>query len=200
MADIVAMCLGEIRDQRPFLDTEHGPIHAFKDKHKTLPAAFDDEYFRHMQWAHLASGGAGGGMRWPNRKPHTLTPGMRVAQHGLAKFLPLIDWNRFDRRCWNERVSASVAGVDAFGCGDDEQALLWMLRTDVRKDGTLDPKAAPVRVELTCPGRPGAYEVTHFETRDGQVLRQERVECQGEQLTIPAELRTDLAFAVRRLS
>ncbi|TIL77742.1 MAG: hypothetical protein E5Y81_12695, partial [Mesorhizobium sp.] len=35
------------------------------------------EYFRHLQWAHLAAGGAGGGMRWPNRSPHVLTPGMR---------------------------------------------------------------------------------------------------------------------------
>ncbi len=200
MADVVAMCLGEIRDQRPFLDTEHGPIHAFKDKHKTLPAAFDDEYFRHMQWAHLASGAAGGGMRWPNRKPHTLTPGMRVAQAGLARFLPLIEWNRFDRRCWNDRVSVSAPATEAFGCGDDGQALLWMLRTDVRGDGTLDPEAAPMQVELRCPGRPGAYQVTRVETREGRVVGEERVECGGDQLTITAELRTDLAFAVKHLA
>ena len=64
---IVRRSLAEIRDGRPFLDTEHGPIHSFKDKHITLPEPFDDEYFRHMQWAHFASGAAGGGMRWPNR-------------------------------------------------------------------------------------------------------------------------------------
>jgi mannan endo-1,4-beta-mannosidase len=48
---IVREALAEIRDGRPFLDTEHGPIHTFKDKRRTLPEAFDDEYFRHMQWA-----------------------------------------------------------------------------------------------------------------------------------------------------
>jgi mannan endo-1,4-beta-mannosidase len=117
---------------------------------------------------------------------------------GLSKFLPLIDWNRFDRRCWNERVSVSVPSVEAFGCGDEGQALLWMQRTDVRADGTLDPDAAPVPVELRCPWRAGTYEVTHYETRDGRIVRQEQVECAGEELTISAELRTDLAFAVRR--
>ncbi|HEX8391381.1 MAG TPA: hypothetical protein VF665_03400, partial [Longimicrobium sp.] len=72
---LVRQALGEIGDMRPYLDTEHGPIHGFKDKRITLPEPFDDEYFRHMQWAHLASGGAGGGMRWPNRRVHVLTPG-----------------------------------------------------------------------------------------------------------------------------
>jgi hypothetical protein len=40
--------------------------------------------------------------------------------------------------------------------------------------------------------------VTHYETRDGRIVRQEQVDCAGEELTISAELRTDLAFAVRR--
>ena len=78
-AELVGEALAEITDGRPFFDTEHGPIHTFKDTASTLPEAFDDEYFRHIQWTHLASGGAGGGMRWPNRNPHTLTPGMRRA-------------------------------------------------------------------------------------------------------------------------
>ena len=82
MGRVVRECLAEIHDDRPFFDSEHGPIHAFKDRKTTLDSAFDDEYFRHMQWAHLASGGAGGGMRWPNRHPHALTPGMRRAPGG----------------------------------------------------------------------------------------------------------------------
>jgi mannan endo-1,4-beta-mannosidase len=49
MGRIVRDAIAEIRDARPFLDTEHGPIHTFKDKKKTLPEVFDDEYFRHLQ-------------------------------------------------------------------------------------------------------------------------------------------------------
>jgi hypothetical protein len=66
---LIREALSEIRDGRPLFDSEHGPIHTYKDHGMTLPEAFDDEYFRHMQWAHFASGGAGGGMRWPNRLP-----------------------------------------------------------------------------------------------------------------------------------
>src|SRR6185312_9536778 len=47
---LVREALAEIADARPFFDSEHGPIHTFKDHRRTLPAAFDDEYFRHMQW------------------------------------------------------------------------------------------------------------------------------------------------------
>ena len=70
---IMRETLAQVPPERPFFDSESGPIHTFKDKHQTLPEPFDDEYFRHMQWAHFASGGAGGGMRWPNRRctPHS---------------------------------------------------------------------------------------------------------------------------------
>ncbi|RZM10744.1 MAG: hypothetical protein EOP67_68020, partial [Sphingomonas sp.] len=84
---LMRAALAETDDARPVFDSEHGPIHSFKDRKRTLPEPFDDEYFRHIQWAHLASGGAGGGMRWPNRHPHILTPGMRAAQRTLADVL-----------------------------------------------------------------------------------------------------------------
>ena len=81
--------MAETPPDRPFFDSEHGPIHSFKDHHRTLPEAFDDEYFRHIQWAHLAAGGAGGGMRWPNRHPHRLTRGMNEAQAAIGAVPPL---------------------------------------------------------------------------------------------------------------
>ena len=100
MAGWVRHALGEIRDGRPFTDSETGPIHTYKDLGITLPDVFDLCYFRHMAWAHLASGGEGG-MRWPNRHPHILTPGMRQAAGVMADFATLIDWRRLRRR---ERV------------------------------------------------------------------------------------------------
>jgi mannan endo-1,4-beta-mannosidase len=169
---IVREAIAEITDGRPFLDTEHGPIHTFKDKRKTLPEPFDDEYFRHMQWAHLASGGAGGGMRWPNRKPHVLTAGMRRAQRALADFLPLVDWTRFRRVNLNEAVKVSTRGVAAFACGDDRQAIVWLMRTALhRADGMLRRDATPIRPRLQVPGlAAGRYRVTAWDTRAGTTL------------------------------
>ncbi len=200
MGQIVQECISETADNRPFLDTEHGPIHAFKDVKRTLPEPFDDEYFRHMQWAHLASGGAGGGMRWPNRKPHSLTNGMREAQAALSRFLPLIDWNRFERRCWNGRIELSTRAAVAFGCGDERQAVLWVLRRKTRADGMLDAAAPPLALELRCPASAGQeYSVTSFDTQSGHVLGVERIAGEGDRLTIRTELGTDRAFAVSAL-
>ena len=141
VAKLVREALAEIEDGRPFFDTEHGPIHTFKDMRITLPEAFDDEYFRHMQWAHLAAGGAGGGMRWPNRHPHALTPGMRAAQGALARFLTLIDWQRFDRRA--VEVGCDDDGVVAIACASADQAVLFLLRRQVGADGRVEAAVRP---------------------------------------------------------
>ena len=138
---LVREALAEITDGRPFFDSEHGPIHTFKDHDTTLPEAFDDEYFRHIQWAHLASGGAGGGMRRPNRDPHQLTAGMRRAQRALAGFLPLIDWTTFRRRPLHGAATVDPAAVHLFACGDQSQAVLYLLRSDsIGPDGMLSGK------------------------------------------------------------
>lgn len=200
---LVRKALGEICDQRPFFDSEHGPIHSFKDLHVTLPEPFDDEYFRHMQWAHLASGAAGGGMRWPNRHPHTLTAGMRVAQRGLANFLPLIEWARFQRHNWNDEIVLSNPNLAGFACGDENQAVVWLLRTDsVQPDGTLNPAAEPVTTSLQLPSLgAGSYRVIAWDTFNGRACAEFRVEQQnGDGLCIePPPIRTDLAFAIQRI-
>ncbi len=193
--------MAEIADGRPFLDSEHGPIHRFKDKHRTLPAAFDDEYFRHVQWAHLASGGAGGGMRWPNRKPHVLTPGMHAEQAALSRFLPLVDWTRFRRRCLNDEVQATGGALAAFACGDESQAVVWLLRTDaIGGDGRLRTDAEPVRAEVRVPGlAAGRYLVTAFDTARGAVLAARECDGGGGGLTLaPPPFAADVAIAVRR--
>jgi len=193
--------LAEIRDGRPFFDSESGPIHTFKDHHITLPEPFDDEYFRHMQWAHFAAGGAGGGMRWPNRHPHVLTDGMHRAQRGLARFLPLIDWRTFRRRNLNEEVRASGADAAVFACGDDAQAVVWLLRKDtIGPDGRLDRRARPAVMEAAIPGlAPGRYRVTTWDTLNGAALREfEVAHPGGATLCIEAgPVRTDVAIAVR---
>jgi hypothetical protein len=197
MGRIVRGCIAEITDGRPFLDTEHGPIHSFKDKKRTLPEAFDDEYFRHMSWAHLASGGVGGGMRWPNRHPHVLTPGMRRAQQSMAGFLPLIDWARFRRA----PIEARAPGFHTFACGDGEQAVVYLLRRGRRlADGRIDQQVETT-AQVVIPMRPGRYAVSGWSTTAGKrVLCGEPRSEQGRLSFEAAAVAGDRAFAVRRIA
>ena len=184
---------------RPVFDSEHGPIHSFKDKKRTLPVAFDDEYFRHIQWAHLASGGVGGGMRWPNRHPHSLTSGMRKAQHALARFLPLVDWTRFSRRNLSEDLRSDDPGLALVGCGDKRQAVVWAVRTDsLSPDGTLKPYEAAPRATLSIPHlEDGNYTVITYDTLEGEISARSKAECSGGVLHVPVgPVQRDLTVAV----
>ena len=203
MGRIVRACLTETPPERPFLDTEHGPIHTFKDHKKTLPKTFDDELFRHMQWAHLASGGAGGGMRWPNRRPHVLTPGMRRAQGALAAFLPLVDWPRLRRRNLNAELRVEGCGdaLAAFACGDERQAVVYLLRRD-RLDATGRVRAHDaVQPRLTVPGlAPGRLRITPFDPGAGVAGTALEVEVTDGVLAFKTPpVFGELALAVARL-
>nr|MDQ6926929.1 hypothetical protein [Candidatus Eremiobacteraeota bacterium] len=211
---LAADALAEIRDERPFFESEHGPIHTFKDHHRTLPEAFDDEYFRNMQWAHLASGGAGGGMRWPNRHPHALTRGMRVAQRALARVVSRVDWSSFQRVCLNDQLSVRdgdgralalvssrphtpaarppvvpIRGreIAVFACGDERQAIVHLLRADaLAPDGRARRDVAPREVHMDVPGLgPGAYLITECDPLSGDVIRTHDVTHGGGALPLP---------------
>ncbi|HZF41886.1 MAG TPA: hypothetical protein VEZ48_00565 [Sphingomonadaceae bacterium] len=199
---LMRLAVRDAADGRPVFDSEHGPIHAFKDRYRTLSEPFDDEYHRHIQWAHLASGGAGGGMRWPNRHPHQLTPGMREAQGALARFLPLIEWTTFRRANVSEEVRVDAADVAAFACADADQAVVWLLRTDAHvRGGTArtDLPLITVRLEIPRLGA-GRFQATCFDTQSGKPSRQVTVEHDGRNMTAHLEVQTDVALAVRRLS
>jgi mannan endo-1,4-beta-mannosidase len=197
---LVREALEHAPSERPYFDSEHGPIHFFKDKKKTLPEVFDDEYFRHIQWAHLASGGSGGGMRWPNRNPHVLTPGMRRAQAALAAFLPLINWTAFRRRNLNNEARAT-GPLRVFACGDDRQAVAWLLRTDAVDPASrrLSRDATPIRADLDLPGlKDGRYVVTTWDTLEGKKVGHQAAEARDGVLIVQAvSVATDLALAVR---
>lgn len=198
---LVREALALMPRHRPYFDSEHGPIHAFKDRRRTLPEAFDDEYFRHIQWAHLASGGAGGGMRWPNRHPHALTPGMRRAQKALSSFLPLIDWTTFRRRNLNEEVRLLTPGLSVLACGDDRQAVAWLLRrcTVERATGMVRAGAPPLSATLDLPGlRDGAYLATLWNTREGRAQAIHWAQSRAGVLRLSkVAVATDLAIAIR---
>jgi mannan endo-1,4-beta-mannosidase len=199
MGGIVTECLAHITDGRPFLDSEHGPIFSFLNKKKTLPEPFDDEYFRHLSWAHLASGGAGGGMRWPNRHPHTLTHGMRRAQKAMVDFLDQIDWANFRRRNLNGSVKARH--FHAFACGDENQALVWLLRRDnIGSDKRLRRDAVPVATTLAVPGlADGRYRVCGWDTEAGALREDLIAEASGGTLQVSTgDIVTDRAYSINR--
>lgn len=176
---------------RPLLDTEHGPIHAFKDRHITLPDDFDTELFRRMQWAHLASGGAGGGMRWPYRHPHVLLPAMHQAQGVLARFLPLIDWRSFRRQPLGERLRAPGFDGLARGCGDARQAVVVLManRAQCGHAFALDILGL----------EPGVYSVTQVNTLTGEAETAQVQTMQDGTLTVLAGgTGQDVALAVVR--
>ncbi len=197
MGEIVAECLDEIVDDRPFLDTEHGPIHNFIDKKKTLPEPFDDEYFRHCSWAHLASGAVGGGMRWPNRNPHVLTGGMRKAQRAMADFVTNIDWTRFRRRNLNPKLR--VRHFHAFGCADERQALVWLLRRNtLGSDRRVRADAVPVEAEITLPDlADGRYRIRGWNTEAGVPVEDVQAHATGGLLRFTSQpIVADRAFAI----
>ncbi len=209
MGRLVAAHIAETPQDRPFFDSEHGPIHSFKDKKITLPEPFDDDYHRHVQWAHLAAGGAGGGMRWPNRHPHRLTPGMLAAQRAMTKFLPLIAWQRFDRR----NVGAAIICRDArgrivaddvvarFAAASRDQAIAYLLRRDIiGPDGRLAHGAAPLSLAVTVSGlAPGRYRAALFDTERGTIIGSVEAVCEGKcGTTVAVAVATDLAIAFTR--
>jgi hypothetical protein len=195
----VREALGEMPATRPFFDSEHGPIYAFNNRRRTLPEAFDDAYFRHMQWAHVASGGAGGGLRWPYRQPHVLTHGMRAAQRSIVAFTQLLDWPNFQRRNLNHEVQLSNPAFAVFACGDARQAVVWLLRQDrliTRRGVRRAPRSQSG--QLTLPGlAPGFYTVYLWDTAAGQTLGQLSLLATTEPLRIDLPVvREDLAVAI----
>lgn len=156
---LMTEALAQTPPERPLMDTEHGPVHTFIDRRTTLPESFDAACFRRTQWAHLASGGAGGGMRWPYRHPHVLLPAMHKAQSVLAGFLPLIDWHSFARAPLADRLTAyDFAGL-ACGCGDRQQAIIALMPDETQG-------AAASRIEIAGL-EDGCYSVTQVNTVTG---------------------------------
>lgn len=139
---------------RPFFDTEHGPIHLFNDRKRWLEEEFDVEYELHLMWAHLASGGAGSGFRWPARHPHVLLEGHKQAFKGLAHFARALDWNIFAHREATGELEIKGGGrqIVPFALRDETQGLIYLLRSSgARHRGVLPPREPLASVEIRWP-------------------------------------------------
>ena len=177
---LVREALDQIDDNRPFMDTEHGPIYAYKKKKAGLPEAFDDEYFIQMQWAHLASGACGGGMRWPYRQPHTLTNGMRKSQASLSAFAKLVDWKEFKRKNISENVLITPDDFHSFCCGSGTKVLLWLLKKKMKKVRKKDSCEGAVCCILIEQMEPGTYQVICWDTVNARIATTQEVEVSAE--------------------
>ena len=140
-------------------------------------------------------------MRWPNRRPHVLTPGMRREQRNLGRFLPLIDWTTFRRTNRSDEVRVLSPSFRAFACADSRQAVIWLLRTDRLTDRNrlVDPQAQalPVTLELPDMGN-GRYTVIAWNTREGRAEAELSPLSRNGLLAIQTPpVVTDLALAVR---
>lgn len=198
-AELVRQVLAQLPANRPFFDSEHGPLDTFKGG-RQLPEAFDDEYFRCMQWAHLAAGGVGGGLRWPYRYPHVLTHGMRTAQRSLAGFVELLNWAQFQRYNLTARVLISTTAVRCVACGDRYQAVVWLVRPEALTTRTgRQQSLASLDVQLFLPGFwSGPYHVYVWDTKTGQIRDQLLVQSENEQLTVRIPmLEIDVAIAIK---
>ncbi len=212
MRDAVRYAYSEITGIRPYTDSESGPIHLFMDLEQQLEEPFEVEYYHNMTWAHLASGGAGSGMRWPFRDPHCLSPAMNAVQRGMSRFIEGcgLDWLHFSPQPLNEGVcvvahdapdtSASVSlPILPFGCSDGRQAVVWLLR-DVRAGAGADK----VPSDLILPGmQPGHYDVEFWETYGGDKIEDASVVVAvtaadgGDMRLVLPEFERDVAIAVR---
>ena len=112
-------------------------------------------------------------MRWPNRHPHSLTPGMRHAQGVMAEFSRLIDWRHFASRRPRSVSWCSLEELVAYACSDEHQAMIWVLRdkgllgpTGISPSGRCSQGAS---VEIPSLG-PGTYDVDFVETWNGHTL------------------------------
>jgi hypothetical protein len=198
MRDAVRHAFAEMTHVRPYTDTESGPIHLFMDRKKQLDPEFETEYYHNMSWAHLATGGAGSGMRWPFRHPHRLTDEMHDVQEAMARFIAAasIDWLHFSPRPVDHLLAVGPAGGGGgqqkqtipFGCSDGRQALVWLLR-DSRKarKGRSKPQPLLEATEYEAPlmlhlptMEPGRYAIEFWDTYKGE-------KCAASHITVPAD-------------
>jgi mannan endo-1,4-beta-mannosidase len=163
MSGGVSRSLELIEDDRPYFDSESGPIDGW-----IFDIDFNKEYHHNMSWAHLAAGGAGSGMRWPYTDPHFILPELRDNLLGLARFASVVDWSHFPSRNITREIDVA-RGILKAGCSDGETAILWLLRDTRRKDA---PALSGAEIRIDGVLENGAYTVALWETYEGVPLTQ----------------------------
>ncbi len=156
IAQGVTYALDNIKDNRPFIDGEDGPINRW-----IADGNLDNRVFHHMVWAHLASGGAGSGLRWPYRNPHVLSDGMLEVLSRMSRFCAEVPWQKLCASPTKIQATAPDGWV-ACTSGTRECALLWTAGPGKRDTA--------VTLTITWPDGPASVRCRLFDTDTAQWL------------------------------
>lgn len=196
MSGGVTLALESIQDNRPYFDSESGPI-----DHWIVDVAFDKEYHHNMSWAHLAAGGAGSGMRWPYTDPHWILPELRDNLLGLARYASTVDWAHFTSKNISRQIKPDTRAVIPVGCSDGHTAVIWLLLDTRREDAST---LAGVEIVIEDVLAEGNYTVEFWETYEGNVSGTTTAAAENGRLslTIPdlGTLLKDVALIIRPAS
>jgi hypothetical protein len=194
MSGGVLLSLQKIKDNRPYFDSESGPINDW-----IVNPALDKQYHHNMSWGHLAACGAGSGMRWPYTNPHFILPELRDNLLGLARFASTIDWADFPAENISADMRMSDRTVFRVGCSDGNTAVIWLLA-----DRRLDDTVTIIGKTLTITGvfNNGEYTLEYWETYIGSRLQTKSATVENEilEVVIPNfdQDLPDLALIIRR--
>jgi len=131
----VTYARGQVRDNRPVLDGESGPI-----DHWIAESGLDDEVFHQMSWQHLMAGGAGPGTRWPYRHPHVVSAGMLATLASMRNFCDGVPWGSLAGQTVGVVVRGPM-GAKCSGMATADGVIAWVqLASDAGGTCSLDWK------------------------------------------------------------
>ena len=190
---------------RPFTDSEHGPIHLFNDHKKRCPKPLTTS----TSGTDVdAPGLRRRGQRHALARPPSasMTEGMLKSLRSMAAFTRLIDWRHFAPHEAAGDIRMQAKNVLAFGISDGLQAVLYLLRGNPVRNapGLLKTCEATEPFPISLRNMtPGPYSITLWNTREGCAEGQLTATASENgvlQWTLPC-LGNDLALAIRpRLS
>lgn len=152
----VTYCLANIRDNRPYIDGENGPINRW-----IADGNLDNEVFHNMSWAHMASGGAGSGLRWPYRGPHHLSDGMYHTLSLMSRFAEEVPWRKLTGPFSEIKVTAPEGWISC-STGTKESALVWVTSAKP-SSGTLS---------ISWPDGPKSVRYRCYDTKTGDWIKE----------------------------
>ena len=175
----VNYALSQIKDNRPYIDGEDGPINRWITDEK-----LDDEVFHNMSWAHMASGGAGSGLRWPYRNPHILSDGMYRTLSLMSKFAKDVPWEKL---C-GDQSPMEVTVPDGWvvcSTGTREGAIVWVAA----------PKPSEMKLDIAWPDGPKNVKYRCYDTKIGASVSNGAINSKDGKFSIePKGSRTSIAL------